>query len=179
VSFNDSDWTSEAEASPPPERPSLTVAQAGAIGLAGGVAIGALATALVFFALQQPPSSVTAATSAASAPAPARPAAPQTAAPKVEAVPQPATTTSVVNAVAPEASPRIADPIATAEPPAAGPPKLPPAEVAARKERAWARYYKRPPFCEGNPTADQLIECGNHFIRSKREFEERWRTGTL
>jgi hypothetical protein len=53
------------------------------------------------------------------------------------------------------------------------------AEVARRKELAWSRFYKRPPTCEGNPTADQLIDCANHFIRSKREFDERWRTGTL
>jgi hypothetical protein len=179
VSFNDSDWTSEAEGSPPPQRAPLTATQAGAIGLAGGVAIGALATVLVFFALQQQTSGVTTAASVASIPAPARPAMPQAAAPKVEAVPQPAASTDVAKAVVPDAGPRIADPIPMAEPPAAGPPKLSPAEVAARKERAWARYYKRPPFCEGNPTADQLIECGNHFIRSKREFEERWRTGTF
>ena len=28
-------------------------------------------------------------------------------------------------------------------------------------------------------SADQLIDCANHFIRAKREFDERWRTGTL
>jgi hypothetical protein len=64
-------------------------------------------------------------------------------------------------------------------PPAAGPPALSPEEVARRKERAWARFYKRPATCDGNPSADQLIECGNHFIRAKREFDERWRTGNL
>jgi hypothetical protein len=53
------------------------------------------------------------------------------------------------------------------------------AEVARRKELAWARYYKRPQACEGNPSADQLIECANDFIRAKREFDERWRNGTL
>jgi hypothetical protein len=53
------------------------------------------------------------------------------------------------------------------------------AEVARRKELAWSRYYKRPATCEGNPSADQLIDCANHFIRAKREFDERWRTGTL
>jgi hypothetical protein len=58
-------------------------------------------------------------------------------------------------------------------------PALSAAEVARRKELAWSRYYKRPPTCEGNPTADQLIDCANHFIRSKREFDERWRNGTL
>jgi hypothetical protein len=58
-------------------------------------------------------------------------------------------------------------------------PALSAAEVARRKELAWSRFYKRPPTCEGNPTADQLIDCANHFIRSKREFDERWRTGTL
>jgi hypothetical protein len=179
VSFNDSDWTSAAEASPPPDRPPLTATQAGAIGLASGVAIGALVTALVFFSLPQRPPSVATAAPVVSAPAPAQPAAPQAAAPKVEAVPQPAASPSVAKAVVPDTTPRVNDPISMAEPPAAGPPKLPPAEVAARKERAWARYYKRPSFCEGNPTGDQLIDCGNHFIRAKREFEERWRAGTL
>jgi hypothetical protein len=55
----------------------------------------------------------------------------------------------------------------------------PSAEELRRKERAWAAYYKRPASCEGNPTTDQLIECANHFIRSKREFDERWKAGTL
>jgi hypothetical protein len=55
----------------------------------------------------------------------------------------------------------------------------PSAEELRRKERAWAAYYKRPSSCEGNPTTDQLIECANHFIRSKRDFDERWKAGTL
>ncbi len=46
-----------------------------------------------------------------------------------------------------------------------------PLEVAARKERAWNQFYKKPAQCDGNPTSDVMTECANHYIRSKRQFE--------
>ena len=43
-------------------------------------------------------------------------------------------------------------------------------EAAAAKAAAWKKFYKRPAACETN--AD--VECANHFIRSKRAFEAQW-----
>ena len=53
------------------------------------------------------------------------------------------------------------------------------AEAALRKERAWAKFYRKPPNCEGNPNNDQLVECANQFIRAKRQFEEAYAAGKL
>ena len=52
-------------------------------------------------------------------------------------------------------------------------------EAAARKERAWAKYYKKPPQCDGNQSSDTMVECANHFIRAKRQFEEAYAAGKL
>lgn len=41
-----------------------------------------------------------------------------------------------------------------------------------RKARAWALSYKKPQHCIDNPSADTLVECANHYIRAKREFEQ-------
>ena len=53
------------------------------------------------------------------------------------------------------------------------------AEAAARKERAWAKFYKKPAQCEGNPNNDTMVECANHFIRAKRQFDEAYAAGRL
>ena len=52
-------------------------------------------------------------------------------------------------------------------------------EAARRKERAWQRFYQRPDFCADNPTAAQMVQCANHHIRARKEFEERYGTGRL
>lgn len=52
-------------------------------------------------------------------------------------------------------------------------------EAAARKERAWNRFYKKPAQCDGNPSSDVMTECANHYIRAKRQFEEAYATGKL
>ena len=46
---------------------------------------------------------------------------------------------------------------------------------AERKERAWAKFYRRPPSC--NDTAS--MECANGFIRAKRAFEEKYARGEI
>jgi hypothetical protein len=48
-----------------------------------------------------------------------------------------------------------------------------------RKALAWSRYYQRPASCEGNPSTEQLVECANHFIRTKRLFDAEWAAGRL
>lgn len=49
------------------------------------------------------------------------------------------------------------------------------ANAAARKERAWAKFYRKPSGCEDAAT----IECANGFIRAKRAFEEKYARGEL
>jgi hypothetical protein len=53
------------------------------------------------------------------------------------------------------------------------------AEAARRKERAWERWYQRPQFCNHNPTGAQMVQCANHHIRARKEFEERYAAGRL
>jgi hypothetical protein len=175
---NDSDWTVEAEETSPAAARPLNNGVVAALGLAAGITIGALVTALV---LRGSPSTVVyPQASAASEPTAAQqqgtatPLAP-TASSALAAdglVPAPAASIG--------ASPHAAstpDPLVH-EAPKAGPTPLTAAE-AQRKELAWARFYKRPVECEGNPSADQLIECANHFIRAKRDFDQRWRAGAI
>ena len=50
-------------------------------------------------------------------------------------------------------------------------------EAAARKERAWSQFYKKPAQCDGNPSNDVMTECANHYIRSKRQFEAAYVAG--
>lgn len=52
-------------------------------------------------------------------------------------------------------------------------------DTARRKERAWQRFYQRPDFCGDNPTAAQMVQCANHHIRARKEFEERYTAGKL
>ena len=51
------------------------------------------------------------------------------------------------------------------------------AEAAARKERAWADYYKQPAKCDGQPNNETMTECANYYIRSKRQFEDAYGKG--
>lgn len=50
-------------------------------------------------------------------------------------------------------------------------------QAAERKDRAWAMFYVKPPACDDNPTKTTMVECANHFIRARREFEVRYATG--
>ena len=52
-------------------------------------------------------------------------------------------------------------------------------EEAARKEQAWAKFYKRPPHCDNDVNQERLVECANHHIRAKRQFEEAYSAGRL
>jgi hypothetical protein len=170
MSFSDSDWTSEAAASAAAtgRRDSTWVWT-----LVLGVVIGAAGATLVFLMLErlsqrEAPQAVAKAPLAAAAPPP--PTAVIEAAPPAAGPAEPPAASAVASPAEPV--PAVA-PVATTVAP------RPSAEEMRRKERAWAAYYKRPSSCEGNPTTDQLIECANHFIRSKRDFDERWKAGTL
>jgi hypothetical protein len=50
-------------------------------------------------------------------------------------------------------------------------------EAAEQKERAWAKYYKKPAQCDGSPGRDTIVECANHFIRARREFDAAYAAG--
>jgi len=173
MSFSDSDWTSEAAASAAAtgRRDSTWVWT-----LVLGVVIGAAGATLVFLMLERL-SQRDASQAVATAPvATAAPAVPPPPAAVIETAP-PAAGPAEPPAASAATSP--AEPVPAVAPVATTVAPRPSAEELRRKERAWAAYYKRPSSCEGNPTTDQLIECANHFIRSKREFDERWKAGTL
>jgi hypothetical protein len=170
---SDQDWTDEAEA----ERAAVTP-RAGAATLGVpivtallGALVGVLGTSL-WWTWARPPQATAAPAVAATAPAPA---------PKSAVAPAPAASPVMVAPPAPVVSTQAREGGDAIAPPgaAASVPALSAEEVARRKERAWVRFYKRPGACEGNPTGDQLVECGNHYIRMRREFDERWRTGSL
>lgn len=50
-------------------------------------------------------------------------------------------------------------------------------DAERRKELAWARYFVAPTACERPPTWEFQVECGNRYMRAKREFEARWERG--
>jgi hypothetical protein len=47
-------------------------------------------------------------------------------------------------------------------------------DLEKRKKEAWAAYYKPPASCEHPPGWQDQVECGNKYIRAKREFEKQW-----
>jgi hypothetical protein len=52
-----------------------------------------------------------------------------------------------------------------------------PQPLDERKERAWARYYTKPAQCEAAQGRDTIVECANHYIRARREFEASYAAG--
>lgn len=194
MNYDDSDWTHEAAAaSAATVRPRRDMTLAGTLAL--GIVIGVAGTLLAVLAVGRGPAAappIAAGPALAAAPASAEPAA--SASPAVQVAPGGTSPAALVERVPPAASGggTVSAPAPApaqvqvqdsddAEPaPVAAAPSRPfSAEEQKRRERAWAKFYRRPASCEGNPTTDQLIECANHFIRSKREFDERWKAGTL
>lgn len=158
MDYEDSDWTVAAEQ--PAAGSSMRWSP---VSLLAGVVLGAVAASGMWWALAGPPAGRTPEAAAPRAPAAAAPAA-SVAAPDV--VPS----TTAADPYAPSAAPALQSASGTG------------GSVAAtdeRKARAWARYYQRPAFCEGNPSTEQLVECANHFIRSKRQFDTEWAAGRL
>lgn len=47
-------------------------------------------------------------------------------------------------------------------------------DLEKRKQAAWAAFYKPPAFCEHPPAWQDQVECGNQYIRAKRQFEKLW-----
>jgi len=46
--------------------------------------------------------------------------------------------------------------------------------LLARKEQAWRDFYKPSAECQDTSRSDLSIECGNAYIRAKRQFEASW-----
>jgi Protein of unknown function (DUF2726) len=50
------------------------------------------------------------------------------------------------------------------------------AALERRRQAAWAAYYQAPATCEHPPDWAEQVECGNQYIRAKREFDKRWQS---
>jgi hypothetical protein len=50
------------------------------------------------------------------------------------------------------------------------------ADRQAAKERAWLQFYRAPADCEQPPSWEAQVACGNHYMRARAEFDERWDT---
>jgi hypothetical protein len=46
-----------------------------------------------------------------------------------------------------------------------------PAAAARRKEQAWSHWYEKPRECMEDRRGERFVECANHYIRARREFE--------
>jgi hypothetical protein len=189
VSFSDSDWTRE-----PPLRPRLPPKQRRVLILATAIAVSCVALAVAVYGIEQlldasarnaalehsgdavtqPPPGANVATPIEAPAAIAEPAAPP--------LPAVAASTAPIEA-APAASAAEAQALVALEGEmrerARESAQLAAVEAARRKERAWQRYYQRPDFCADNPTAAQMVQCANQYMRARKEFEERYPAGRL
>jgi hypothetical protein len=43
-----------------------------------------------------------------------------------------------------------------------------------QKEHAWLPYYSAPASCEHPVDWKAQVECGNQYMRAKKEFEKQW-----
>jgi hypothetical protein len=52
-------------------------------------------------------------------------------------------------------------------------------EAERLKELAWSRFFVAPAACEKPPTWEFQVECGNRYMRAKREFDAKWNRGEI
>jgi hypothetical protein len=52
-------------------------------------------------------------------------------------------------------------------------------QAAARKDAAWQAFFKPKEVCDNPPDADTQVECGNAYMRARRDFDARWERGDL
>lgn len=187
VNFDDQDWEYGHPADLDHDRDTAAGSAVWkvAAGVAVGIVIGAAAMYLADRHIDELAWSET-----------ARPAGQLTprAASTTERVPVPANGQAPAQAAAPPPAGRSASPPGAELPRMATPSSAVAADMAGRqaaaapggplsemerKQRAWSRYYKKPPYCEENPSSDVLIECANHYIRARRQFEEAYAAGKL
>jgi hypothetical protein len=193
MSFSDSDWTRD-----PPLRPRMPAAQRRALILAIAIAVSCLAIALAVYGIEQlldasardealknvgdvatsaPPSAGVAAPSAAPAATPD--AAPLAVVPAASAIAASAATTAPALSASQVDAQQLSALEAEMRQRARESAEQAAVESARRKERAWQRFYQRPDFCADNPTAALMVQCANHYIRARKEFEERYASGRL
>jgi hypothetical protein len=155
VSFSDSDWDKSV---PPPRggasRMGVTVALL--LAAVAGIAIGAIGASWWWASRSTAPVAPPAATG--SAPALATPAEIVASAPPSSSPPVVAAAASAAAASAP------VRPAVRALPPDA-------ASAARQRELAWSQWYQRPRECAEDRRGERLVECANHYIRARREFE--------
>ena len=48
------------------------------------------------------------------------------------------------------------------------------AELQRQKDRAWLAYYAAPASCEHPADWKAQVECGNFYMKAKKEFEKKW-----
>lgn len=53
------------------------------------------------------------------------------------------------------------------------------AAEAQAKDEAWRRFYQPSKKCDSPPDWDTQVECGNAYVRAKKEFEAKWAGGEL
>ncbi len=51
--------------------------------------------------------------------------------------------------------------------------------LAQQKEAAWFKWYKEPEGCQAFQSDKHMVECINHKMRSKKEFEALWVQGKI
>ena len=51
------------------------------------------------------------------------------------------------------------------------------ADLQRQKDHAWLAYYSAPASCEHPVDWKAQVECGNRYIRAKKEFEKQWVAG--
>jgi hypothetical protein len=49
------------------------------------------------------------------------------------------------------------------------------ADLQRQKDHAWSAYYSAPVSCEHPVDWKAQVECGNQYMRAKKEFERQWR----
>ena len=52
-------------------------------------------------------------------------------------------------------------------------------QLAQRKDQAWFKWYKAPPGCDVWKSQDHMVECVNHQMRAKVEFDKLWNEGRI
>jgi hypothetical protein len=184
LNFSDSDWTRD-----PPPRQRLAPAQRRAVTLAIAIAVSCLALALAIYGIEQMLDSAAHSESlgrvADSAALPAARVPPLAASAPLAAAASHSAAASAVPASAAESAADEVDArqMATLEAEmrqrARENAEQAAQEAARRKQRAWERFYQAPAFCSDNPTPAQMVQCANHHIRARKEFEERFGAGKL
>ncbi len=181
MTFSDSDWTRE-----PPRRPRVAPGQRRIATLAALIALGCVAIALTLFGVEQwldarARGEVKRNGSAASAAQASAPLAPAAAlpVPVIGAVVAPASSAAAARDEAALDRQQMAALEAEMKQRAREAAEQAVVDAARRKERAWERWYQRPAFCNDNPTAAQMVQCANQYIRARKEFEDRYAAGRL